>query len=266
MNLTICKTEMRLKTCITQCDYFRKHDKAYQQKHLYQRLHAAKEKEDKEAAKQILAIIQREKDRSFWCRLNYALGKPRGGACFKVQVGQGDGNVQEYTEKEQLQEAIWNNIHRKRFYLAKELLLCSGQLQGSFRYNAVSPTAKMILDSTFEFPPNFDEATKEILQESARIQITVPKNSVETRISKEDWENHWGPTREETLLSVSGQHYGHYKAGLSLAYISYLQSLQATLIVKRGIVLERWSRGLSVMLEKIFGCSLISKLRLILLI
>jgi hypothetical protein len=35
-----------------------------------------------------------------------------------------------------------------------------------------------------------------------------------------------------------------------------------TLVVKRGIVLERC---LSVMLEKIFGCSLITKLRSILL-
>jgi hypothetical protein len=115
---------MQLKTCITQCNNFRKHGKAYRQKHLYQCLDAAKEKEEEEAAKQIIAIIQREEDRSFWRRLNYALGKSRGGACFKVQVDQGNGNVQEYTKKEQLQEAIWNNIHRKRFYLAKEAPLC----------------------------------------------------------------------------------------------------------------------------------------------
>jgi hypothetical protein len=57
----------------------------------------------------------------------------------------------------------------------------------------------------------------------------------------------------------------HYKAGLQLQYVSYLQALQATLIVKRGIVLERWSNGLSVMLGKIFGCSLITKLQSILL-
>jgi hypothetical protein len=67
----------------------------------------------------------------------------------------------------------------------------------------------MILNGTFEFPPNFDEATKEILQECARIWITVSKNLVETSISKEDWENHWGPTREETLLLVSGRHFRH---------------------------------------------------------
>jgi hypothetical protein len=53
---------------------------------LYRRLANTKEKEDEEAEHQILAIIQRKKDRSFWQRLNYALGKPQGGACFKVQV------------------------------------------------------------------------------------------------------------------------------------------------------------------------------------
>ncbi len=36
-------------------------------------------------------------------------------------------------------------------------------------------------------------------------------------------------------------------------------------IVKKGIVLDRWARGLSVMLEKLFGCALITKLWLILL-
>ena len=146
MSLTIREIEMRLKTCVSQCNHFRKHGNAYRRKHLYQRLDAAKEKEDDEAEKQILAIIQREKDRGFWRRLNYALGKPRGGACFKVQVDQGDGTVQEYTEKEQLQEAIWNNIHRKRFYLAEEAPMCSGPLRGIFGYNAVSSTARMILD------------------------------------------------------------------------------------------------------------------------
>jgi hypothetical protein len=35
--------------------------------------------------------------------------------------------------------------------------------------------------------------------------------------------------------------------------------------MKRGIVLERCARGLSVMLEKILGCDLITKLRFILL-
>jgi hypothetical protein len=50
-----------------------------------------------------------------------------------------------------------------------------------------------------------------------------------------------------------------------LAYISHLQALFAFLIIKQGIVLDRWSQGLSVRLEKIFWCALITKLQSILL-
>jgi hypothetical protein len=60
-------------------------------------LSAAREKDDEEAANQILAIIQQKKERKYWRRINYALGKPKGGACFKVQVENPDGTVEEYT-------------------------------------------------------------------------------------------------------------------------------------------------------------------------
>ncbi len=95
------------------------------------------------------------------------------------------GNMEQYPPK-------------KRFYLAEEAPMCSGPLRGSFGYNAVSPIAKMILDGTFEYPPDLDKATKEILQECARIRLLVPKDSVGTGVTKEDWHNHWGRTKEET--------------------------------------------------------------------
>ncbi len=136
---------------------------------MYCRLETAKEKEDKEAEHQILTIIQREKDMSFWRRLNYALGKPRGGACFKVQVEQVEGPVKEINSKEEIQKAIWDNNHRKRFYLAEEAPICSSPLRGAFGYNSVTPTAKAIPEGSYDYPPEFDEATKEILQECALI-------------------------------------------------------------------------------------------------
>jgi hypothetical protein len=64
---------------------------------------------------------------------------------------------------------------------------------------------------------------------------------------------------------VSGLHFGHYTAGISLDHILYFHALKATLILRWGIVLERWVQGLSVMQEKMFGCVLIAKLWSILL-
>jgi hypothetical protein len=64
---------------------------------------------------------------------------------------------------------------------------------------------------------------------------------------------------------LSGCHFGHYIAGLRSDHVTVLHALVASLVTKRGIVLDRWSKGLSVMLKKIFGCSLITKLCPILL-
>jgi hypothetical protein len=67
---------LRLKVCVEKCGYFRKHGKQYRRKHLYKCLQDAKDAEDDAREKEILAIIQSEKDRSFWRRINYAMGKP----------------------------------------------------------------------------------------------------------------------------------------------------------------------------------------------
>jgi hypothetical protein len=56
----------RLNVCIKQSDHFCKHGMSYRRKHLQRRLTAAREKEDDKAKRQILSIIQQEKDKSFW--------------------------------------------------------------------------------------------------------------------------------------------------------------------------------------------------------
>ncbi len=125
--------------------------------------------------------------------------------------------------------------------------------------------AQLILSGTYNYLDEFDHATREILEECTLIRLTIPKDAVSTIITPKQWESHWRRAKEQTLSSISGRHFGHYKAGLRSPYICYLQALYATLIAKQGIVLDRWAQGLSVMLEKIFGCSLITKLRSILL-
>ncbi len=120
----------------------------------------------------------------------------------------------------------------------EEAPICSGQLRGTFGYNAICRTARKILAGTYVYPPDFDDATKEILIECARIRLRVPKDSVKTMISADNWRGHWTTTKEDKSSSKSGQHFGHYKAGLRSQRVTHLQALQSTLIVKRGIVLD----------------------------
>ncbi len=68
----------------------------------------------------ILAIIKCKKDRAFWRRLNYALGKHVPGRSVRaVQVEDGAEGVLDFDTEEAVQCAIFNEVHRKRYNLAE---------------------------------------------------------------------------------------------------------------------------------------------------
>ena len=68
----------RLQVAHGKCKYFRKNGHCYRRKHLNNRLLRSQQRKDKESENNILAIIQREKDRSEWRQKNYAMAKPMG--------------------------------------------------------------------------------------------------------------------------------------------------------------------------------------------
>jgi hypothetical protein len=220
----------------------RKHGKQHQRKHLYQCLNKAREREDEDREKEILAIIQREKDRSFWRRLNYVMGKPRTGSVRRVLVENGDQEgmlTEENTTQESVQQGIFDNIHRKQFFLVEAAPICTGRLRGQFGYYAVTRTAKAILKGLYVYPEDFNQARKEIFLECAHIRGIIPKDSLNTTITKEEWRGQWKGQRESTSSLELGLHFGHYIAGCGSDHISYFHALKATLIMKQGVVLER---------------------------
>jgi hypothetical protein len=81
------------------------------------------------------------------------------------------------------------------------------------------------------------------------IQLIIPESSVTGAISREQWQQRWKKVKTDTSLPPSGLHFGHYIAGVDSDYISQFHALQVSLALKKGIALERWANGLSVMLE-----------------
>ena len=60
-------------------------------------------------------------------------------------------------------------------------------------------------------------------------------------------------------------HFGHYIAGAKSDMLSYRHALKVSKTLKKGVHLSRCAQGLTVMLEKVLGCTLLNKLRAILL-
>jgi hypothetical protein len=94
---------------------------------------------------------------------------------------------------------------------------------------------------------------------------SVPAGSVSIVITPKQWKQYWKVVNKETSLSESRIHFGHYIVGSKSDIISHYHAARVTVTLAHAIQLERWSSGLSVMLEKTLGMTLVTKLQAIFL-
>jgi hypothetical protein len=115
---------------------------------------------------------------------------------------------------------------------------------------------------TYEIPSDMDPATTLILEEIGRLGVKlVNKEGTEVIITLEDFKIFWKKVGEFTSSSMSGVHYGLYKAAIKYNISTKILAQQLTVVAQNGIPLESWSIGLQVMLEKIARVCLVEKLR-----
>ena len=172
----------------------------------------------------------------------------------------------ERTTQETVEQGIFSEVHNKRYMLAGEAPICNGDLFQDFGYLANTPASHAVLDGTYKMPTDSDPATADLFTEIAAIRTLIPKDSVSITITPSQWKRYWQVVNKETSSSESGLHFGHYKVGRLSDIVAHYHAARVTVTLAHAIQLERWSRGLSVMLEKTLGVILVTKLCAILLI
>ena len=100
--------------------------------------------------------------------------------------------------QESVEQAIWNEILLKRFYLVEEAPICQRNLQGEFGYMAVSPTAKAVLNGIYDYSEKIDEPTRELFEECEQIRSHIPLDHVNPLIKKEVRQKRWKKINEDT--------------------------------------------------------------------
>ena len=80
-----------------------------------------------------------------------------------------------------------------------------------------------VLNGSYDYDEDFDESTKELLEEIIRVSERIPARLVGTNLKRVGWQWRWSKAKEKTSSSVSGRHFSHYKAGAKSALISHLQ-------------------------------------------
>ncbi len=121
--------------------------------------------------------------------------------------------------------------------------------------------ARLIILGTYDIPSDMDPATKLILEEISKLGVKIVNGEGnEIIITPDNFKQFWRKVNKFTSSSMSGVHYGHYKAATQDETSLEVLALQLTVIAQSGIPPENWSVGLQLMLEKIAGVCLVKKL------
>ena len=199
-----------------------------------------------------------------WYVINKATDDPRLGATSRVQKVV-DGVTMELTEKEAMNTEI-QQVTEKRFLLAHSANVTGTSLVEKLGYLSDTEFAEEFLSGNTPVPDDVDDTTTMVLNEIARLGLEMrTSKGTEFVITAAQFKWYWRQVKERTSSSVSGVHFGHYKAAIQSDKVSAFLSQKITVIARCGCPPSRWGVGLQVMLEKIAGVALVNKLRAILL-
>jgi hypothetical protein len=174
-----------------------------------------------------------------------------------------NGEVKEYMVQEDVEQAIQRECE-VRFSLAHSTPIMTTLLGEHLCYLSDEALARSIIAGTYNIPADMDPATKLILEEIGKLGIkTVNGKGSKIIITPEDFKRFWRVVKKFTSSSMSGVHYGHYKAAIQDALSTEILTQQLTVIARSGIPPENWSIGYQVMLEKIAEECLVEKLQAI---
>jgi hypothetical protein len=220
------------------------------------------EKKQRKQTAVIKQTINREESKRMWYLIKQTVRDPQSPSVLKVQCVI-NGKIQEYEVQEDVKNAILQEC-KIQFSLAHSAPIMTTLLGKQLQYLFDESLAQAIITGTYKIPSDIDPATKLILEEIGKLGVKlVNEEGTEIIITPEDFQRFWNRVGEFTSSSMSGVHYGHYKAASQCDIRTKILAQQLTVVARSGISPESWSIGLQVMLEKIAGVCLVKKLHVI---
>jgi len=108
-----------------------------------------------------------------------------------------------------------------------------------------------------------DEGTALLLSEIGKVgkEVQCIGPTAEVLVSGKDYQRYYSWINENTSSAFSGFHLGHHMSIAKSDELSSLLADQMNLIISSGVCPSRWGVALQVLLEKVAGVCLVSKLR-----
>lgn len=218
-------------------------------------------------AKEIAQIISRERIGSRFKNMKRTTKtKKGGGKVFKVDVEQEDGSIRTFNTQEAVEAVVGESIGDRYRLAYSAPIMTNNKLLSDVGFTGDGPAVQAILNGTYVFPPDTDPYTKLLFTEATVLFCSLGDDGIEDWVQSKCFTQFWMHAREATESSKSLLHFGHYKAGAQDPIVTKLHVSSLNCIRECGVGPTRWRSSLTVLLEKVFGIRLISKLRAICLL
>ncbi len=125
-----------------------------------------------------------------------------------------NGEVKDYIVQEDVEQAIQREC-KICFTLAHSAPIMKSLLGDRLRYLSDKSLARSIIMGTYEFPLDLDPATRLVLEEIGKLGIKIIYGEgSKIVIMPNNFKHFWQKVNEFISSSMSGVHYGHYKAAI----------------------------------------------------
>ncbi len=216
----------------------------------------------------IKAILRAEYLQKLWPTLRrYAKGQVRSSLSrIEVPVRDSEGEIIDWrsisSHDEICSELIKRNI--THFSQAKETPFVNGPFGNYVHPFEQNNFSESILDGSICLD-SFDvnNAIKACIKEMVYAPGEDGTQTVESKISADDFKAGFKAISEKLISSPSGRHYGHYKAVLKEPDLCAMYAVLMSVPFELGFGLKRWEQVYQTMLEKVTGVPKIDKLRVI---
>jgi hypothetical protein len=196
------------------------------------------------AQKAAQQMLQQERQRSDARHLKRVLAKIQGGPITRIEVME-DGEYMEKTDQGDVEHHTMA-MCSAHFHLMENTPLRQEPMRSAFGPFAVDTDAsRAVLQGTYAVPAEADDFTREFLNTIQANAPLDPQLWLSCEITKEDFIKYWKKPKEHTSSSISGLHYGHYKAAATDNFLSEVHALMTELAVTGGSPFAWWETGLS---------------------
>jgi len=161
-------------------------------------------------------------------------------------VANPDGTISHHLEKNPMESACLEEAHARFTQANNTPFLTTLLIEELSLLNCNDMHFDAIANGTYQPPDGMEPGTQQLLQHLKQPPEVPDCDLMLTETIHQDG---WQKAKEQTASSLSGTHFGHYKAGTYNKLINAVHTALLVIPMKMGFSYQRWQKGINVMLK-----------------